>query len=150
MNEVSKTINYCVNWFANDKLVNTVTMTSDYEFDTHKDNIYILVNINYLRSSIRDNRVISYFDITAVQQRNVEPIPTDSKLAFDTNLIDNLNETHTVLNKLIRNLQLQNNAYNIEIDSLSDLEVLKDKAPNRVDGYKMNIALSIPNETSGC
>lgn len=150
MNEVSKTINFVIERFNLDSLVHTITMSEDYDLDSSKENIYPLVNLNYKESDPRIDVVVSYFDIVVMQQRNIEPVKTDAKLMFDTNMIDNLNETHSIANKFIQYLELQNNSLNVEIDSRSRLVAFKDKAPNGCDGYRFSIALSIPNKTSGC
>lgn len=150
MNEISELINFIIAKFKADTLVNTITMLSDYDLDSQKENIYPLVNINFKETDPSADSIVGYFDITIVQQREAQPIATDSKLMFDTNLIDNLNETHAIGNKFLKSLEMKNNPLNIELDSRTRFVTIKDKAPNSLDGYKFSCGISIPNKTSAC
>lgn len=150
MNEISELLKFVIGRFQANDLVNTVTMQSDYDLDTQKTNIYTLVNINFKEAESLIDVVIGYFEITILQQRNVEAANTDSKLMFNTNMIDNLNETFSVGNKFVKYLELQNNKENVEIVSLSRFTTIKNRPANCTDGYKFSISLSIPNKTGSC
>ncbi len=150
MNEVSELLNFIIDWFKDHPLVNTITLLSDYDLDTQKENIYPLVNINYKESDPLESEVIGYFEITIVQQREKSGKVEDSKLQFDTNLIDNLNETHAIGNKFVQYLTLQNNSKNVELKSRTRFTTIKERPSNSLDGYKFTAGISIPNKTSGC
>ncbi|MEG7744729.1 hypothetical protein U2242_15275, partial [Listeria monocytogenes] len=82
-----------------DDLVNTITMVQTKHIDNNKENIYQLVNIEYLQSEVLEDAIIARYLITAVQQRDIKPKKLDSKLRLDINLIDNWNETHSVIQR---------------------------------------------------
>ncbi len=150
MNEISILLNYIVDWFKADELVGTVVLAADFEIDSQKENIYPIVAINFRESDPLADTIVGYFDITVLQQRNVSPDKQDSKLMFDSNMIDNWNETHAICNKFIRNLEFQNNEQNIELVSRTRLTTIKNRPTNGLDGYKFNCGISIPNKTESC
>lgn len=150
MNEISLLLNFIIERFKADSLVNTIQLGSDFEVDIQKENIYPLVAINYVETDPEEDSVIGYFDIQALQQRDVEPSVTDNKLLIDTNFIDNMNETHAICNKFIQYLLKKNNPLNVEIVSKSRVKAIKERPSNSLDGHKFSIALSIPNKTTGC
>lgn len=149
MNEPSKIYKFVINRFKEDELVNTVSIVDTDEMDNNNENIYPLVNIDLQTSEVLSDAIVFNFIITIVQERDVIPDKTDSKLLTDINFIDNINETHTISTKFINNLTFKNNDENIEIDELSDLTILKDWRTG-LDGVQFEINLSIHNETSGC
>lgn len=150
MNELSLLSNFLIDHFQSNNLVNTITMVETRYIDNNKENIYQLVNIDYLQSDILDDAVIARYLITAVQQRDTRPTKTDSKLRLDINLIDNWNETHSVIQKLLNELNRNNNESNIDLYSQTQLTKLEDWNKNGLDGHQITIELSIPNLGNGC
>ena len=150
MNELSLLINFIIGKFQKIPLVNTITMVQTRFIDNNKENIYQLVNIDYIQSVIEDDAVIARYVITCVQQRDTRPIKTDSKLRMDTNFIDNLNETHATLQRFINVITRNNNEGNIDIFSQSSLTKLEDWNKAGLDGHQVTIELSIPNLGSAC
>ena len=150
MNELSLLSNFLIDHFQSNNLVNTITMVETKHIDNNKENIYQLVNIDYLQSDILDDAVIGRYLITAVQQRDTRPTKTDSKLRLDINLIDNWNETHSVIQKLLNELNRNNNESNIDLYSQTQLTKLEDWNKNGLDGHQITIELSIPNLGNGC
>ena len=117
----------------------------------NKENIYPIVNIDMTETDVSENQVIVVsFLITVLQQRDVRPVKTNSKLLEDTNYIDNLNETHSICMKFINNLYQQNNSANIEVNSISTLKPLKNFGSQMLDGFDFTINLSIPNMGNSC
>jgi HD-GYP domain-containing protein (c-di-GMP phosphodiesterase class II) len=150
MNELSKLTNFLIDRFEEDDLVNTITMVQTKNIDNNKENIYQLVNIDYLQSEVLEDTIIARFLITAVQQRDIKPKKLDSKLRLDINLIDNWNETHSVITRFINRFMSNNFEYNIDLFSSSTTTVLQDWNKNGLDGHQITIELSIPNLGSGC
>lgn len=150
MNELSILLSFIIDTFKSNSLVNTVSMVSNYEIDTNKENIYMLVNFDLTETEVLSDVVLCYFDITAVQQRDITNTAEDSKLLIDSNFIDNLNETHSVLQRFINYLEQQNNIYNIELASKTRLKPIKNKPLNGLDGFRFSCSLSIPNKGASC
>jgi hypothetical protein len=145
MNELSKLNDFVINIFQGNPLVNTITIVPTIEMDANKENIYPLVNIDLRESDIEGDAVIASYKISVVQQRDVINEKNNNKLLTDSNYLDNMNETHSIINKFITYLNLQNNDYNIEIQSLTKLKPLKNVGLNGLDGFQFDIELSIYN-----
>ena len=150
MNELSLINSFVIGQFQDNNLVNTISIVPTLEMDFNKENIYPLVNIDMKQTDIQDQAIIVSFTITIIQQRDVKPIKTDSKLLSNENYIDNLNETHSIAQRFINVLNRQNNTDNIEIQSLSTLRALKNYGTSGCDGFQFDIDLSIPNYGSSC
>lgn len=149
MNEVSLIIEYIINKFKEDSLVNTITMQSDYEFDAEKENIYCIVNLRLKEVDQQPDYIEAFFEITVAQKREEAPDVLDSKLQLDSNMIDNLNETFAVGNKFLQTFKLYN-SFRIELGSQSRFKPFLKRPPKSLDGYKFDVSLTIPNKVSGC
>lgn len=148
MNEITILNNYIIARFDENPLVNTITIVPTIDMDANKENIYPLVNIDMIDYDLETapDSVIVSFKISVVQQRDKTNKKTNSKLLDDTNYLDNINETHSIIAKFINHLNLQNNDENIEIQELSNIRVLKNYGKNGLDGGQFDIDLSIYNK----
>jgi len=147
MNELYLLTDFLINKFSENDLVNTVTLVETKHIDNNKENIYCLVNIDYLNSETLPDAVISTFLITVVQQRDIRPQKTDSKLQLDTNLIDNRGETLSVISRFLNQMRSNNFANNIELRSNTDSPKYH---KNSLDGHQITIELAMANMGSGC
>jgi len=150
MNELSTLTNFLIDQFEADDLVNTITMVPTKHIDNNKENIYQLVNIDYLQSEVLEDAIVARYLITAVQQRDIKPKKLDSKLRLDINLIDNWNETHSVIQRFLNQFKSNHFKDNIDLESATTTTVLQDWNKNGLDGHQITIELSIPNLGSGC
>jgi hypothetical protein len=150
MNEISKMYEFLIGLFNQNELVNTISIVNTLDMDSNKENIYPLVNLDLRETETQDQVIVFSFRITIVQQRDIKPIKTDSKLLENTNYVDNLNETHSILNKVINFLNRQHNYYNIEIVQQGTNRILKEWGMGNLDGVQIDIDLAIPNEGSSC
>jgi hypothetical protein len=150
MNELSLLTNFLINQFEADDLVNTISMVPTKHIDNNKENIYQLVNIDYIQSEVLEDAIIARYLITAVQQRDIKPIKLDSKLRLDINLVDNWNETLSVITRFLNQFKANNFDNNIDLYSQTTTTVLQDFNKNGLDGHQITIELSIPNKGSGC
>lgn len=149
MNELSLINSFIIDEFNDNNLVNTITLVDSDSIDLNKENIYALVNIDFLTSNIQNDVIIATYKITIVQGRDIVPRKTDSKLLAGDNFLHNLNETHSIAQRFINVLTRQNNDANIEIQSSNDLDALKDWRGG-LDGVQFDIDLSIPNIGTSC
>lgn len=149
-NEISKLNNWIIDQYESDKLVNTISIVPTLELDLNKENIYPLVNIDMINSFIEEQVIIVIFNMTILQQRDKRPVKTDSKLLGDTNYLDNINETHSIAQRFINVLTMQNNDEQITIDTISTLKMLKEYKGGLLDGVQFTINLSIPNVGFSC
>lgn len=135
--------------FNSNNLVNTITLIDTDDIDLNKENIYALVNLDLLNSEILDDAIVVSYKITIVQARDLVPREQDSKLQEDSNYLHNLNETHSIAQRFINVLTRQNNDANVEIDTLSEVTILKNWR-NGLDGVQFDIDLTIPNIGTSC
>ena len=149
MNELSLINSFILSLFQANDLVNTISTVDTEAMDGSKENIYPLVNMDLLRTEILDDAIVAFYKITIVQARDIYPRKTDSKLLSDTNYQDNINETHSIAQRFVNVLNRTHNDYNIEIDDLSTVDILKDWRTG-LDGVQFDIDLSTPNIGSAC
>jgi hypothetical protein len=150
MNETSKINNFTIALFNANELVNTISIIPTNLIDLNKENIYPLVNVEMLTADVQPDVIVFDFRITVVQQRDVRPIKTDSKLLSDSNYLDNINETLSIAQRFINVLTRQNNDYEIEIVNQSNVDFLKEWRGSMLDGVQFTIELSIPNDDTSC
>jgi len=148
MNEVSQLNDFVIGRFENNPLVNTISIVPTFDIDGNKENIYPLVNIDLIDNDIQTDVFVLSYKITILQQRDVKPVKTNSKLLDDTNYLDNINETSSIAADFINYLRWKNNDLVIEIQSLSKLNLLKKWGQNGLDGVQFDIDLSIYNRGS--
>lgn len=151
MNEISVLYDYVINEFRLNPLVNTITTVVTSELDINKENIYPLVNIDLVSSTISypDAEMLSVnFQITVVQQRDIIPTVLDNKLLLNSNWRDNINETHSIANTFISKIMRQLNLHNINVDFVTAITFFDESYINGLDGCQFGINLTIPNTTS--
>lgn len=150
MNEIQVLNDYIISEFTKNELVNTISIVPTFNIDSNKENIYPIVNIDLQDSDIQEDVIVVSIEITVLQQRNVSKKVTNSKLLNDSNYLDNINETHFIVAKFVNGLQRQNNKFNIEISSITNIKFLKMYGMNGLDGCQFSIDLSIPIAGSAC
>jgi hypothetical protein len=150
MNEIQVLYDWLISHFNANDLVHTTTILPTSELDQNKENIYPLVNIDFIDKDTLEDVILGSFKITVIQQRDTQPIKTDSKLLRDTNYLDNVNETANICTRFFNVLSRQNNAFNIEIESKSIEKPLRNWGINSCDGFQFEVTLSIPNMGVSC
>jgi hypothetical protein len=147
MNELFLLTSFLVEKFRENVLINTISLVDTKDLDNNKENIYPLVNIDYLETETLEDAIIATFLITVVQQRDIRPQKTDSKLQLDTNLIDNLAETSAVITRFINQMRSNNFENNIQMFQNSASQKYH---KNSLDGHQITIDLAMANLGSGC
>ena len=150
MNEIQIVYDWLINHFRSSDLVNTVSILPTLELDQNKENIYPLVNIDLLNKEPQDDVIIVSFKITVIQQRDTQPVKTDSKLLTNTNYLDNVNETANITTRFYNVLAKQNNDFNIELEGTFREKPLRNWGINSCDGFQFEVTLSIPNAGVSC
>lgn len=146
-NELYLVSNFVVERFQDNILVNTVAFEKTEDIDLNKANIYPLVNIDLTDSVNLDSLLQFNFNITILQQRDTEPELNNDKI-FGSNLIDNLNKTHSIATRFINGIRAtHDNDADIEVMLLSNLVMQKYTGTNLLDGVQFLLSLTIPNTT---
>jgi hypothetical protein len=124
--------------------VNTITQGTDI-IDNVKKNIFPLAHINILNASAPGQSNTFTFEIAVLDIRNVSKVKSNNKFLGNDNEIDNLNTCHAIINYAITKMQLSRNQFDIEIENISDLTPILLEFTNMLDGWKVDLTLSIPN-----
>ena len=142
----SELINYIINRFKQDSLVNTISLSDKSLIDTKKENIYPIVSISFNGISLNNAENTKNYDytISVLQQRDNRKVEKPSKLMADENWIDNLNECESICMNFINYVQRME-LENINIDNLSILEPLSGYGEANLDGFQFDITFSLPN-----
>lgn len=128
-----------------DEDVNTIVFGLPADKDLFKKSIYPLVNINPVgRNFSTSNTNIYEFEIAVLDQRDLSSKPIEDKFYSNSNLIDNLNTTDAVLNRLISRLRLQDND-ELELVAVSIAKPVLFKDYGLMDGWIITIGVEMPN-----
>lgn len=135
---------YVINLFQADDMVHTISLNDNGIIDTSKENIYPLVDLNFLNKVDTDEAYSYVFRVHVLQQRDSDRKVKASKLMADTNYLDNLGDCESIINRFVnyvRRLELDLNA-TIE---LTTLQKLSGYGGANLDGFTFEMTLSIPN-----
>lgn len=146
MNELQLLNDYIINHFESDNLVNTITTVPTINIDANKENIYPLVNIDFIEKDTETDAIIGSYKLTVITQRDIQPKKTNSKLQTDTNYFDNLNETSAIITKFVNVLYRLHNDNNIEMQNKTTEKPLKNWGAGGCDGFQFEFDLSIHNK----
>ena len=124
--------------------MNTITQGTDI-IDNVKKNIFPLAHINILNASAPGQSNTFTFEIAVLDIRNVSKVKSNNKFLGNDNEIDNLNTCHAIINYALTKMQLTRNEFDIEIENVSDLTPILLEFTNMLDGWKVDLTLSIPN-----
>jgi hypothetical protein len=145
-NEITLINDFVIGLFESDPLVNTISIVPTLDVDSNKENVYPLVNADMTETDIQTDAIIVSYTITVLQQRDVKPVKTNSKLLTDSNYLDNLNETHSIASRFINYLRWKNNNLVVEVQTIGLVRFLKNWGRNGCDGVQFDIDLSIHNK----
>lgn len=147
MNELYTVSQFIINEFQTNPIVNTISYEKTSDIDLNKENIYPLVNIDYITTEDVDVQLNFTFQITVLQQRDIEDILINDKL-FGSNMVDNLSETLSILTKFLSGIRHNHNDEDIDIVTVSTITPIKFSNKNLLDGQQVSITLSIENKST--
>jgi hypothetical protein len=125
--------------------VHTIVHGLKSTMDINKKNIFPLAHLQ-VTSSTADNQFISFtFEVAVLDIRNISKKIVTDKFLQNDNELDNLNTTHSVLNRLITKLRLRNNDDKIELNNTPTITPIIFEEMNLLDGWRTEIELIIPN-----
>ena len=114
-----------------------------------QETIYPVVNCDYLTSTVQEGLLLFSYHVKVLDQNDIYIKSTDSKLQEDTNQSDIWNETFNICQSFINSFR-QYNSDNIEMSSVSDIQVIKNENLNGLSGHEFDIILTISNNGSAC
>ena len=145
-NKQSILLNFIVETFNQNPLVNTIVFKDDDVLDVEKENVYPLVSIQLLTSPapFDDHREYSLrFEI--FNQRDDRKVATPSKLMSDTNYIDNVGICDSIANNFVMEILKTHNDLDINIidDGVSEFEPIRKDERNMLDGVRFEVTFSM-------
>lgn len=150
MNKFYLTFDFIKKTFELDNLVHTITHGAVNDLDIEKKNLFPLVHIAVVSFEQTEGMIYFNYKIWCMGLRNILKKTSTSKFFKNDNEIDNLNETAAILNKFITRLRLQRHEHDIELVSYSSAEAIEFDFTNILDGWTIDITLSIPNDVGVC
>lgn len=129
-------------------LVNTITRGNFEDIDISKQNIYPLLHI-FVQSGGFNNGSTVTFDLQlgCFQQRNYNNTYEIDKLWDNDNEVDNMNETHAILNTVWNVLLTDFEKENITASENPTLDPVTNGFDNGLDGWILNFTIEVPNTT---
>ena len=145
-NKQSILLNFIVETFNQNPLVNTIVFKDDDVLDMEKENVYPLVSIQLLTSPapFEDRREFRLgFEI--LNQRDDRKVATPSKLMSDTNYIDNVGICDSIANNFVMEVLKTHNDFDINIidDGVSEFEPIRKDERNMLDGVRFEATFSM-------
>lgn len=144
-NKTSELLDHIVSIFDEMPLVNTIEFRDDDIIDIDKENIYPLVSIRLIETPEQElDMFYEAAEITVLNQRDILPKPTTSKLMLDTNYIDNIGICSTILNDFYLEIAKTHNDLDIDIVEKSSISpVSKYGERNFLDGKSQEFIFSM-------
>jgi len=150
MNQYYTVIEYIRASFASDIDVNTITHGTVNETDIDKKNIFPLVHIETTGAGLPNGLIVFNFTINALDIRNISKEKVTDKFLSNDNELDNLNTMFAVINRFLTRLRIQDNDFDIELVQNTSPEPVTYAFTNALDGWSVDIQLSIPNTITVC
>ena len=146
MNAYSTLLIYLKRLAEEDANVNHVTKGDFNEVDLDKMIIPPVVNINILSGSFSNGNTVSFnVELAALQQRDInKEVRTDDFWEQD-NEVDNLNETHAILNRIWLKMYRDFEKNNITSSENPNLEAIIFGTAKTLDGWLMTFEVEMPN-----
>jgi hypothetical protein len=147
MNELALATQFIIDGLNDNPLVHTISFEKTSDIDLNKSNIYPLANVDIIDSNMIEDLIYINYTITILNDRNIEKELNNKKI-YSSNLIDNLNECHSIAVRFVNHIKSNaNNKNDIEIFSMTNIQMLKFTETNILDGVRFTIQLEIPNNS---
>lgn len=147
MNSFYKVIDYLKEYLSNDIDVNTVVHG---EAPENKKDLFPMAHLMVTNGSVGNGVSIFNFTVQVLDIRNVSKKISTDKFLKNDNELDNLNTCFAVLSRLIYDLKLQRNDLDIELLNEPQLLPVIYEFKDTLDGWTVELQLSIPNDISVC
>lgn len=131
-----------------DPFVNTVTNTGEVDFDTYKGNIFPIFDVVVLGFSFPSDSIIRYnVEITCVDKRDSNKEVVNDKFWNQDNLVDNMNEMMSTINRTWLSLKKDLNSSDITASEDPSGDAMIYEGTNIYDGWRLPFSVDMPNTT---
>ena len=147
MNHYTELLYYIKSLGDADPFINTVTQGEFDRLDLDKANIFPLLHINIIGGGFTNGQTVTFdLEIGAFDIRDINKEIVTDKFWLQDNEVDNLNETHAVLNRLWKNMYKNFQENDITSSENPTLEPLVEYGKNLLDGWKLSFEVEMPND----
>jgi hypothetical protein len=149
MNHYTQILSYIKDLADSDPLVNKVTQGQANKKLFDKITLFPLVHIYVGGFSYGENykTLVWEVQIGALQQRNNLNEQTTDNFYFNTNEVDNFNETSGIINRLVSRLAADLGKKKIKVITSGEADKMDEKYGEDKDGYVVVLSIEVPNDT---
>jgi len=147
MNSFYQVIGYLKDQLSNDIDVNTVVHG---EAPENKKDLFPLAHLMVTNGALGQGVSVFTFTVQVLDIRNLSKKASTNKFLKNDNELDNLNTCFAVLSRLITDLKLQRNDLDIELLNEPSLIPVIYEFKDTLDGWTVDLQLSITNEVTVC
>ena len=136
-------LNLIVGHLNDDTRIKTIFSANEDELDFNKKDMYPMANVRINSNDFNTNDIT--FEITVVDQRDVNKRQITNKLNGNDNRWDNWSLAYDVLRSVINKTEKLQNDDNISFVTSSSPLLIDNAFANGLDGYSVLITLNFPN-----
>ena len=142
-NAITAGLNLIVGHLNDDTRIKTIFSANEDELDFNKKDMYPMANVRINSNDFNTNDIT--FEITVVDQRDVNKRQITNKLNGNDNRWDNWSLAYDVLRSVINKTEKLQNDDNISFVTSSSPLLIDNAFANGLDGYSVLITLNFPN-----
>lgn len=142
-NAILAGLNLIVGHLNDDERIKTIFTANEDELDFNKKDMYPMANVRVNSNDFNSNDIT--FEITIVDQRDINKRAITNKLNGNDNRWDNWSLAYDVLRSIINKSERLQNDDNISFVTSSSPILIDNAFANGLDGYSVLITLNFPN-----
>lgn len=149
MNHYTQILSYIKELADSDPLVNKVTQGEASKAMFDKVTLFPLVHISVGGFNYGENFKTLIWDVSigALKKRDNTNEQTTDSFYFNTNEVDNFNETSAIINRLASRLNADLDKKKIKVTTAGGSDKLDEMYGADKDGYVINLSIEVPNDT---
>jgi len=146
MNHFTQLLNYIKQIAEKDTNVNRVTYGQLGDVDLDKMIIPPVVNVNINSGSFTNGNTVNFtVELVCLAQRDISKKITDDNYLGQDNEVDNLNETHAILNRMWLKMYRDFDKNNITASENPSLTAIIFGTAKLLDGWVLTFDVEMPN-----
>ena len=142
-NAILAGLNLIVGHLNDDERIKTIFTANEDELDFNKRDMYPMANVRVNSNDFNSNDIT--FEITVLDQRDINKRAITNKLNGNDNRWDNWSLAYDVLRSIINKSERLQNDDNISFVTSSSPILIDNAFANGLDGYSVLITLNFPN-----
>lgn len=136
--------NFLFNWFNEESIINTISNFQENEIDVNKNTAFPLINFYINKINVNQANVLNV-SFYIVGLNRVINGRSQSKLINQTNQPEVVGLMEVVALRFLNYMRERNNAENILVENISEIEYLQNENRNGLSGLKFTVDFMMPN-----